>query len=74
MDHYVNISICVDNAAFGDTYNEQAHEVARILRLAADRIQGQPGYLNPTSGVTLCLNDVNGNRVGTITPGILPIS
>ena len=47
MDHYIKISLCVDNAAFGDTYNEQAAEVARILRYAADRLQAQPSYLDP---------------------------
>ena len=74
MDHYIKISLCVDNAAFGDTYPEQAEEVARILRYAADRLQGDPSYLNPYSGVDLCLNDVNGNRVGFITPEVLAIS
>ena len=74
MDHYIKISLCVDNAAFGDTYHEQAAEVARILRYAADRLQGDPSYLDPYSGADLCLNDVNGNRVGFITPEVLAIS
>jgi hypothetical protein len=74
MDHYIKISLCVDNAAFGDTYNEQAAEVARILRYAADQLQDDTRYLDPYSGVDLCLNDVNGNRVGFITPEVLAIS
>ena len=74
MDHFIKISLCVDNAAFGDTYSEQAEEVARILRYAADRLQGNPSYLDPYSGVDLCLNDVNGNRVGFITTEALAIS
>jgi hypothetical protein len=74
MDHYIKISLCVDNAAFGDTYSEQAAEVARILRYAADQLQDDTRYLDPYSGVDLCLNDVNGNRVGFITPEVLAIS
>jgi hypothetical protein len=74
MDHAITLSICVDNAAFGDTYQDQAAEVARILRHAADRFEECPAYLDPCSGRGLCLNDVNGNRVGHATPGILEIS
>lgn len=74
MDHCINITICVDNDAFGETYDEQAAELGRILRYAADRIEYRPAYLNPNSGITLCLNDINGNRVGHVTPEILPLS
>ena len=74
MDHCITLSRCVDNAAFGDTYDEQAAEVARILRYAADRIQAQPSYLDPYGGDILCLNDVNGNQVGFISPEVLAIS
>jgi hypothetical protein len=74
MDHAINLSICVDNAAFGDTYQDQAAEVARILRHAADRLEECPDYLDPYSGQMLCLSDANGNRVGHVTPEILEIS
>ena len=74
MDHAINITICVDNDAFGVTYDDQAAEVARILRHAADRIEARPSYIDPTSGIGLCLNDINGNRVGHVTPEILDIS
>jgi hypothetical protein len=74
MDHYIKISLCVDNAAFGDTYPEQAEEVARILRYAAEALEITPSCLDPHSGVSLCLTDVNGNQVGFITPEVLAIS
>ena len=74
MDHVINITLCVDNDAFGITYDDQAAEVARILRHAADRIEANPSYIDPYSGTGLCLNDINGNRVGHITPEILALS
>ena len=74
MDHYIKISLCVDNSAFGDNYHEQAAEVGRILREAAEALETTPSCLDPCSGVSLCLNDVNGNRVGFITPEVLAIS
>lgn len=74
MDHVINITLCVDNDAFGITYDDQAAEVARILRHAADRIESNPDYINPFSGTGLCLNDINGNRVGIVTPNVLPLS
>ncbi len=74
MDHCINITICVDNAAFGETYEEQAAELSRILRHAAKRIQENPNYINPYDGIDLCLNDINGNRVGVVSPTVLPLS
>ena len=71
MDHIVDLTICVDNAAFGETYEDQAHEMARILTNAAESLLRNPAYLDPRSGHMLCLNDSNGNRVGHVTPKIL---
>ena len=67
MDHAIRIDVCVDNAAFGVTYQEQADELARILRDTAERITANPSYLDPTSGPMLCIKDINGNRVGHLT-------
>jgi len=50
MDHCINITICVDNDAFGETYDEQAAELGRILRHAAKRIEANPSYIDPYSG------------------------
>jgi len=74
MDHVINITLCVDNDAFGISYDDQAAEVARILRHAADRIEAKPSYLDPYDGFDLCLNDINGNRVGIVTPNVLHLS
>jgi hypothetical protein len=74
MDHCINITICVDNDAFGETYDEQAAELGRILRHAAKRIEANPSYIDPYCGTNLCLNDINGNRVGHVTPEILSLS
>ena len=71
MDHVLDLTLCVDNAAFGDTYEDQAQEVARIFRNLADRIEANPRYLDPRSGILACINDINGNRVGSLTPSIL---
>ena len=46
-----------NNAAFGDTPEDRAHEVARILRAAAAEVER--GYGRGT------LRDFNGNRVGS---------
>ena len=73
MDHAIEILICVDNDAFGTTYDDQAQELGRILREAADNICANPNYINPCSGIMLCLNDANGRRVGSVTPTILDI-
>ncbi|MDA0268990.1 MAG: hypothetical protein O3A14_19015 [Cyanobacteria bacterium] len=74
MDHVINVTLCVDNAAFGDSYPDQAAEIARIFRDAADRIEAKPSYIHPFSGIDLCLNDINGNRVGIVTANVLPLS
>jgi len=74
MDHFINISICVDNAAFGDTYDEQAAEVSRILKNLADLLEVNSSYLDPSYGYFPTLKDSNGNRVGSFAPSILPIS
>jgi hypothetical protein len=73
MDHVIDLTICVDNAAFGDTYAEQAEELARIFRVLADRLVASPFYLDPTSGVLLSIHDINGNRVGSLTPSVLAL-
>ena len=75
MDHVIEMIVCVDNDAFGVTYEDQATEVSRILRDAAAAIEAKPHrYLDPHSGFQLCLNDANGNRVGSIKATILEIS
>lgn len=68
MDNVIDITICVDNDAFGIDFEDQSIEVARILRDAAKRIEANPQrYLDPCSGYSLCLKDSNGNRVGSVT-------
>ena len=62
MDSIISINICVDNAAFGVTYDDQAAEVARILRDAANRMERGPGELDEG----FPLRDFNGNTVGTV--------
>ena len=71
MDHVLDLTLCVDNAAFGETYEEQALEVARIFRELAARLERNPDYLDPHSGVLASINDANGNRVGSLTPKML---
>jgi len=48
-----------DNAAFGEDPRE---EVARILRVAADKVEAQGIGWN-----SIILHDLNGNRVGDIS-------
>ena len=49
------LELACDNAAFeGEALG---HELARILRLAADRVEADPTEARP-------IMDVNGNRVG----------
>lgn len=52
-----NLEIKCDNSAFGDGMLQ--HEIARILRKLADKIEGEP--LELSGG----LRDINGNRVGS---------
>jgi len=73
MDHCINITLLVDNAAFGITYDDQAQEVSRILRDLADRLEADSRYLDPRYGQYLPLNDSNGNRVGSFIPTILSL-
>ena len=51
------LTIATDNAAFED---DEGAEVARILREAADAVEGDADQVGP-------LFDVNGNRVGFYT-------
>lgn len=73
MDHCINITLLVDNAAFGITYDDQAQEVGRILRDLADTLEADSRYLDPRYGQYPTLRDSNGNRVGSFTPTILPL-
>jgi hypothetical protein len=57
MKYFLEINL--DNAAFE---NNPGLEVARILREAADRVEGYSFNNAPTN---FPLFDVNGNRVGT---------
>ena len=68
MDHTVEISISVDNAAFGNTYEDQAIEVGRILRKLADQIEGNPEVHYQD---TVNLLDLNGNVVGQCSTSTL---
>ena len=55
----LNVSITMDNAAFGETDDDRCKEAARILREAANKVEQQ--------GVTknqVALKDTNGNTVG----------
>lgn len=63
MDHSIEISISVDNDAFGITYTDQANEVARILDELSDKLVSRPKHLSLASD-SLNLKDINGNTVG----------
>lgn len=71
MDHTLDITMCVDNDAFGITYPEQAQEVARILRNIAQRIESEPDLLDPYKCPGFSSNDINGNRVASVRTSIL---
>ena len=66
MDNIVSTSICVDNSAFGDTYDSQAYELARIFRSLADRVESCPAILDPMNGPVVQIYDLNGNVVGAM--------
>jgi hypothetical protein len=63
MAHSIEISISVDNDAFGITYTDQANEVARILDELSDKLVNHPKHLSLASN-SLNLKDINGNTVG----------
>lgn len=71
MDTVVSLSVCVDNEAFGATYESQAKELARIFRDLADRIIEAPEILELSrfSSVLSIIRDANGNTVGHLTTG-----
>jgi hypothetical protein len=54
------LEITCDNAAFGDTPQESAAEIRRLLAQAANKI-GEGGHAADAT-----LYDTNGNRVGTL--------
>ena len=57
----VTITIDMDNAAFEDT---PGIEVARILKVVAERVQADPS--NPDDWGAPRLRDINGNAVGEV--------
>lgn len=54
------INLNMDNAAFGDAQPNEAFELARILRVTADKLE----KYGPVNEIT-CL-DANGNTVGSL--------
>jgi len=67
MDNIIDITICVDNDAFGIDYADQAQEVSRILQSMAQRIEEDPDLLDPTKCAGFSASDRNGNRVAICT-------
>lgn len=63
MDHSIEISISVDNDAFGITYQDQANEITRILNDLSDKLNNHPEHLSLASD-SLKLKDINGNTIG----------
>jgi len=63
MDHSIEISISVDNDAFGITYQDQANEITRILNDLSNKLNNHPEHLSLASD-SLKLKDINGNTVG----------
>jgi len=63
MDHSIEISISVDNDAFGITYQDQANEITRILDDLSNKLNNHPEHLSLASD-SLKLKDINGNTVG----------
>ena len=64
----VTITIECQNAAFEQ---DQAAEVARILRTLAGKIEARPGNMENRSHAET-LRDINGNSVGEMRIGELP--
>jgi len=64
MDNIVQIKICTENAAFGDTYSEQATEIAGLLKVLISKLQDDPTRLDGTDSIGIF--DTNGNRVGAL--------
>lgn len=58
----INLNISTTNAAFED----EAGEVARILRAAADRLDCAAGTGDLHDDDGFALHDLNGNRVGEV--------
>lgn len=58
----ITITIETDNAAFGTSANSIGHEVARILRETAKRLNEEAIDLRPCQPTRL--RDINGNTVG----------
>lgn len=56
----IRIQIETDNAAFESA--GRAHELARILRIAADRVE----YHGGLDDLPFKLRDINGNTVGQV--------
>ena len=58
----MTIDLEMNNAAFTeDGHDAESHEAARILRDLAGRIECHPQF---SSGISLALRDINGNKVG----------
>lgn len=57
----VTVTIRTDNAAFDGA--DLAPEVARILRRLADTVTRELTR-DPDDGFSVCLRDINGNKVG----------
>jgi hypothetical protein len=55
------IEMQTDNSAFGDTREDNAREVARILRQIADKLKNDEWASN---GMHQTIFDLNGNDVG----------
>lgn len=64
MDSIIRLTICTENGAFGETFEDCAAETARILRTLAKRIEKEPRYMDRDFGSFPYIKDSNGNRVG----------
>jgi hypothetical protein len=63
MSLVININIHTGNAAFGETVDDEANEVVRILRDLANKIESNGHLLGSNARH---LNDFNGNQVGFV--------